>query len=107
MTNKVAITLIAAAAILTSCAGPSSTEHAATRPSTGGTTATTTPAPADPGGRWLGGDADRAWGDSGEGGSGDRAMAAGEAYGMAASTTAPASAKAAKPMAGAAPGTPD
>jgi Mg-chelatase subunit ChlD len=106
MTNKVAITLIAAAAILTSCAGPSSTEHSATGPSTGGTTATTTTAPADPGGRWLGGDADRVWSDSGSGGSADRSVAE-EAYGLPASTTAPASAKSAKPASGVAAATSD
>src|SRR5437868_1246479 len=58
MTNKVAIALIAAAAILTSCAGPSSTQHAATGPATGAGTTPTTVAPADPGRRWLGRDAD-------------------------------------------------
>ncbi|HKY75195.1 MAG TPA: vWA domain-containing protein [Acidimicrobiia bacterium] len=61
MTNKVATALIAAAAILTSCAGPSA-ERSAAPPGGDGTTATTTAgAPADPGGRWLGGDADRDW----------------------------------------------
>ena len=72
MTNKVAITLIAAAAILTSCAGPSS-ERSAAPPGGDGTTATTTAgAPADPGGRWLGGDADGDW-SGGEGFGGDAA----------------------------------
>jgi hypothetical protein len=65
MTNKVALSLIAAAAVLTSCAGPSSSVQRTSSPPT---TATPTPAPADPGGRWLGGDADRNWG--GRGGSG-------------------------------------
>lgn len=61
MTNKVAITLIAAAAILTSCAGPS-TERSAAPPGGDRTTPTTAAGtPADPGGRWLGGDADREW----------------------------------------------
>ncbi|HEU5448605.1 MAG TPA: vWA domain-containing protein [Acidimicrobiia bacterium] len=72
MTNKVAITLIAAAAILTSCADPSA-ERAAVPPKGDGTTPTTTAgAPADPGGRWLGGDADRDWsrGDGVEGATG-------------------------------------
>ena len=70
MTNKVAITLIAAAAILTSCAGPSSDRSAA--PPTGDGTAHTTTAagPADPGGRWLGGDPDTAGGDQGCAGGG-------------------------------------
>jgi Mg-chelatase subunit ChlD len=107
MTNKVAITLIAAAAILTSCAGPSSTERSATGPGTGGTTAPTTTAPADPGGRWLGGDADTVWSDSGSGsgGSGDRATAE-EAYALPAASSASGSTTAAKPAAGAAASTP-
>ncbi|HEV8625112.1 MAG TPA: vWA domain-containing protein [Acidimicrobiia bacterium] len=105
MTNKVALSLIAAAAILTSCAGPSSTERSATGPSTGRSTTPTTMAPADPGGGWLGGDADRGWGDSGSGGSGDRAVAE-EASSMPASTTASASSKSAKPAAGVAAPTP-
>jgi len=67
MTNKVALSLIAAAAFLTSCAGPSATEPAAT-PATGGdTTAAEAAAPADPGGHWLGGDADKDWGSGGGG----------------------------------------
>jgi len=103
MTNKVAIALIAAAAILTSCAGPSSTEHSASGPDTGGTTATITTAPADPGGGWLGGDADRGWGDSGSGGTGDRAVAE-EAYSLRDdSAAASGTTKAAEPAAGGAP----
>ena len=97
MTNKVAIALIAAAAILTSCAGPSSTRHGATGPGAGGSSPTTT-APADPGGRWLGGDADTVWDDAAGGGSGETA----EAFAMsdrAASKGAPAP-TAAKPAAG-------
>ncbi|MGH9010165.1 MAG: hypothetical protein ACRDYF_10010, partial [Acidimicrobiia bacterium] len=70
MTNKVALTLIAAAAILTSCAGPSSNERSASRLNTGGGTPTTTAAPVDPDGRWLGGDADRVWGPGGSGAAG-------------------------------------
>ena len=67
MTNKVAITLIAAAAILTSCATPSA-DRSAAPPKGDGTTATTTAgAPVDPGGRWLGGDSDRDWSGDGAG----------------------------------------
>ena len=66
MTNKVALSLIAAAAVLTSCAGPSSSD--VQRTSSPPTTTAAAPAPADPGGRWLGGDADRNW--DGRGGSG-------------------------------------
>src|SRR5688500_15402795 len=80
MKNKVAITLIAAAAILTSCAGPSSERSAAPLGGDGTTATTTAGAPADPGGRWLGGDADGDW--SGGEGSGGHAAggAATEAY---------------------------
>ena len=64
MTNKAVLTLLAAAAVLTSCAGPSSPG----RPAALETTPTTTAAaPADPGGRWLGGDTDRVWKGSGPG----------------------------------------
>lgn len=93
MTNKVAITLIAAAAILTSCAGPSA-ERSAAPPRVDGTTATTAAAPADPGGRWLGGDADREWRDGGFAGGGS----ATEAY---AAEDAASSRSSAKPAAGA------
>ena len=77
MTNKVALSLIAAAAVLTSCAGPSSSDTQ--RTSAPPTTGAPAPAPADPGGRWLGGDADRNW--DGRGGSGagtSEAMAYGD-----------------------------
>ena len=81
MTHKVALSLIAAAAVLTSCAGPSSSE--VQRTSSPPPTAAPAPPPADPGGRWLGGDADRNWGGSGGSGTseemayGDRDLAAG------------------------------
>jgi len=101
MTNKIAITLIAAAAILTSCAGPSSTQRGATGPGPGGSTTSPTTAPADPGGRWLGGDADTVWDDAGGGGGGrsggtPEALAMDEGF---ASKGAP-TAAAAKPAAG-------
>ena len=81
MTNKIAITLIAAAAILTSCADPSSERSAAPRHDIGTTPTTTATAPSDPGGRWLRGDADRDWSGGGEGFGGDSAGgAATEAY---------------------------
>ena len=98
MTNKVALTLIAAAAILTSCAGPSTERSAA--PGDGSTTPTTaSSAPADPGGRWLGGDADTVWDSPG----GGRAGEATEGFALderAASTGAPAPSSA-KPASGA------
>ena len=62
MTNRVALSLIAAATVLTSCAGPSSPDGSAAPRGTGGATPTTAAAaPADPGGGWLGGDDDRRW----------------------------------------------
>ena len=80
MTNKIAITLIAAAAILTSCATPSA-ERSAAPPKGDGTTATTTAgAPADPGGRWLGGDADREWNGGGAGGGAAGSAVTSEGY---------------------------
>jgi Mg-chelatase subunit ChlD len=92
MTNKVAISLIAAAAVLTSCAGPSSSERSAAPPAVGGTTPTTAAlAPGDAGGRWLGGDADRMWDSGGGGGAGGATTEAFAAGDVAAS--APASAK--------------
>jgi Mg-chelatase subunit ChlD len=99
MTNKVALSLIAAAVVLTSCAGPSSSERSAAPPPGSGTTPTTSaPAPADPGGRWLNGEADRTWGDGGAAGGATEAYAAEDAAAL------PASAKAA-PGAGATPPT--
>src|SRR5688500_16389877 len=96
MTNKVAIALIAVAAILTSCAGPSS-ERSAAPPRADGTTPTTTAgAPADPGGRWLGGDADREW--SGGGAAARGAPPVGYAAGDATALRSTA-----KPAAGGAP----
>jgi len=70
MTNKIALSLIAAAAILTSCAGPSA-ERSASPWHNGRETApeTATETPSGPGGRWLGGEADEVW-DSGFGGGG-------------------------------------
>jgi Mg-chelatase subunit ChlD len=98
MTNKIAITLVAAAAILTSCAGPSP-EHSAAPPKGDGTTATTAaPPPAGPGGRWLGGDADKDWGGGG-GFAGGAASSTTEAY---AAEDATALRSTAKPAAGAA-----
>ena len=98
MTNKVAIALIAAAAVLTSCAGPSS-ERSAAPPKVDGTTPTTTAgAPADPGGRWLGGDSDREW--SGGGSGGDAAGSAVTSEGYAAEDAATLRSTA-KPAAGA------
>ena len=102
MTNKIALSLIAAAAVLTSCAGPSAT-HRSAAPDTslggGGTSPTVAPgAPADPGGGWLGGDADKVWDGAGGGGAGEVT----EAYALsdgAASKGASASAGA-KPAAG-------
>ena len=98
MTNKVALSLIAAAAVLTSCAGPSSPERAASPWNTGGGTTPTTsaPAPADPGGRWLGGDADRVWDGGGAAGGATEAYAAeGFAAGDVAAASLPSRAKAA------------
>jgi Mg-chelatase subunit ChlD len=93
MTHKVALSLIAAAAVLTSCAGPSS-EPSAIHPAGGGTTPTTAaPAPADAGGRWLGGDADKLWDDGGFGG--------GVTEGYAASDTAASGRPSAKAATGA------
>jgi Mg-chelatase subunit ChlD len=70
MTNRIALPLLAAAVLLTSCAGPRPDRSAA--PSLAGrdTTPSTAAAPADPGGRWLGGDADRSWETSGGAGTG-------------------------------------
>jgi Mg-chelatase subunit ChlD len=101
MTNKVALTLLAAAAFLTSCAGPSTTHRSAAPETTwggGGTSPTTVAAPADPGGRWLGGDADKVWDGGGAGGG------VTEAYAAADGAALPASSKAA-PGAGATPPT--
>ncbi|MEW6473595.1 MAG: vWA domain-containing protein [Actinomycetota bacterium] len=70
MTPKVALSFIAAAAVvLTSCAGPSAPADRRASPSPSPTVAATR---ADPGGRWLGGDADRSWGatESGSAGAG-------------------------------------
>jgi Mg-chelatase subunit ChlD len=101
MTNKVAIALIAAAAILTSCAGPSA-ERSAAPPTGDGTTVTTAPpgAPADPGGRWLGGDADRDWD---RGGFAEGGASSTEAYAV---EDAASLRSTAKPAAGGAPGAP-
>lgn len=95
MTKKVALSLIAAAAVLTSCGGPSSSE--AHRTSSPPTTAAPAPAPADPGGRWLGGDADRNWGATGGSGAGEE-MAYGDrdVAAMAPSAGAPSPSTAAK-----------
>jgi len=92
MTNKVALSLIAAAAVLTSCAGPSSTERSATPRNTGGgaTPTTSAPAPVDPGGRWLGGDGDKVWDGGGAAGGATEGFAAGDT-----AASVPASAKAA------------
>src|SRR5918999_171188 len=100
MTNKIALSLIAAAAILTSCAGPSSERSAA--PLAGGTTPTTAAsAPADAGGRWLGGDTDKEWGGDGGAGGGVSAGAA-TTEGFAAEDAASLRSSA-KPASGAAP----
>ncbi len=68
MRTRVALSLVAAAAVLTACAGPSSSNGSAFPPMAP-TTTTTAAVPKDPGGRWLGGDADRVW-DAGGGGAG-------------------------------------
>jgi hypothetical protein len=96
MTNKVVVALLAAAAVLTSCAGQSSTERAAGPGGPGGTTATTSGAPADPGGRWLGGDADRMWDGAGSGPADERAVSS-EAYALADTAAASAGSTAALP----------
>jgi hypothetical protein len=105
MTNKVALSLIAAAAVLTSCAGPSSTED---RTASAPPTTTPAPAPADPGGRWLGGDADRNWGGA-RGAGGGAAEESALSYGagdVAATSSAPGAPSPSSAKAAAAPGRP-
>jgi Mg-chelatase subunit ChlD len=96
MTNKAPFSLLAAtlaaALVLTSCAGPGSSDRSAGPAGPPfvpeSTTPTTMPAPADPGGRWLGGAADEVW-NSSDGAGSDAAAEATAAYGEAAGFAAP------------------
>ncbi|MDQ1565941.1 MAG: hypothetical protein QOF96_821 [Actinomycetota bacterium] len=99
MTHRAALALLASAVLLTSCAGPSSSSGrtAAPRPAGGTTASTAAPAPADPGGRWLGGDADHVWN-----GGGATGATAGEKS-AASPTSAGGGGMAAVPAPGAAP----
>ena len=104
MSNRVALSLIAAAAVLTACAGPSTSDRTAAPPgSAAGPTPSTAAAPADPGGRWLGGDADRVW-DAGGGATGTAGLS--EAYGDDVAALATTSAGAPTPSSGKAAGRP-
>jgi hypothetical protein len=95
MKNRVVLSFVAAA-VLTSCAGPSSSGDRTAAPPT----TTAVPAPADPGGRWLGGDADRDWGAGGGARAATEEAAAGYAAGDVAAvapSAASSSAKTARP----------
>ena len=98
MTKKAALAL-AATVLLTSCAGPHSSGRSAA-PASGAATAPT--APADPGGRWLGGDADRVWDASGPGVSGGGAEKSAALAGTAAVPAPAAASPGPAPSAGAA-----